>query len=294
MISKSPLLVFALAVISASAMRLSGHILRGTVGEDPVGTLSQDAFFKQWWPTGPTPEAKTVLKSGSDGWQGHGLQPWLEFPMWKAMERHVPQDATIMEIGARFGTTTCQAAQMQGNSGRLVVVEPDAEAHGALMANLKSHNCHARVMRGVLGSRPMAISGSGYGERTVDGANSTAAKKVPNFEWDAVEKASGMKFDTLVMDCEGCLEQVMDQIGPKLKSQINTFVLEGDFDCEFEGTPSQMKGECLSYEKTIDTMAKNGLKLVEKRNDCYYRGPPANGCPSGHPSVNFYVFGREA
>ena len=51
----------------------------------------------------------------------------------------------MLEVGSRFGTTTCEIAVMQNNSANLVAVEPDhtvwaaGEVSGALSLILCSH-----------------------------------------------------------------------------------------------------------------------------------------------------------
>jgi len=275
----------ALVLALALAFTLSANALTLRDRTEPVSKLREDAFFKQWWPTGETPDAKPVLNTGCDGWKGKGFRCYIEYPIWEMVQKHVPKDATIMEIGARFGTTTCDAAHRQGNSGRLLAVEPDASVEGDLMANLKSHDCHARVLRGVVSSRPLVLQMENYDSVSNTANSSAGGVVVPNFEWDAVEKASGLKFDALIVDCEGCFGQMVEEYGPKFR-QVNVVVLEGDRYDEGE------------YKKMADTMQENGLQLVEKKKECDVLIPKEHqcdfpGCKCGS-HVNLMVWRRGA
>jgi FkbM family methyltransferase len=128
-----------------------------------------------------------------------------------------------MEFGARFGTTTCEIAKKLRNSGRLVAVEPDQNVWPDLQANVESHSCNAHILRGVLSATPVRFEYSNYASRTAEvGASSGAdVVTVPNYLFDEVEQALGAKVDTLLIDCEGCAQHMMDQIGPKIQSQVN-------------------------------------------------------------------------
>jgi hypothetical protein len=50
-----------------------------------------------------------------------------------------PKDS-VLELGGRFGTTSCEIAVMQNNSGSLVVVEPDKSAWSSLLHNRQINN----------------------------------------------------------------------------------------------------------------------------------------------------------
>ena len=60
----------------------------------------------------------------------------------------VPEDSGVMEFGARFGTTTCEIANKQGNTGKLVSFEPDGSVLADLENNLENNNCKATVPAG--------------------------------------------------------------------------------------------------------------------------------------------------
>ena len=91
---------------------------------------------------------------------------------------------------------------------------------------------------------------------------------------EEVEEALGLKIDTLLIDCEGCAQQMMDQIGPKLRTQINLVLLEADMgndggDCQ---------KDCMDYKAFFAFLEECGVEMVDKFNDC---DRARHGAPEG-------------
>ena len=49
----------------------------------------------------------------------------MEFLTVEAVRRVIQPSDSVLEIGSRYGSTTCEVAVRQMNSGRVVAVEPD-------------------------------------------------------------------------------------------------------------------------------------------------------------------------
>jgi len=256
-------------LLASSALGLNVR-LRGQK-DASVAQLQQDDLFKMAWVPElkageKPPQARAADRECSD-WKG-GLLCHIENPEHALVRRWLPANATVMEFGARFGTTTCEIAKKLENSGRLVTVEPDDKVWTALEANVKTHQCHAHVLRGAVSSKPLFMLGSGYGGRSsLDTKNDMAshANKEPTFTFDEVEQASGLKFDTLLIDCEGCAQDMMDQIGPKIESQIKLVLLEADMPANIGGDCTH---HCMDYEKFFSFLQKNNFEKVDEFSDC--------------------------
>lgn len=239
----------------------------GDHGLPALERLRGDSLFLAAREPGPG-GARTVRDGGGCDFQGGGVHCSIEFPEHKLVRDWIPKHAVVMELGARYGTTTCEIAKQLGNSGRLVAVEPDAYAWDALASNLDSHNCHAHVLRGTVGSQPLFVGGhTGYGLRTQSASSAGAEARgffTQNFRIDEVEEALGLKIDTLLVDCEGCVALMLDDLAPKIRSgQINLVLLEADGAIEKDCT-----GECVDYEKLFTLLRDSGLEMVDKFNDC--------------------------
>merc|ERR1719159_47409 len=99
-----------------------------------------------WAPGGS--RAKTIA-DGCGSFEGYGFDCYIESPEHALVQKWIPATASVMEFGARFGTTTCKIAEQISNSGKLVSVEPDHTVWDSLESNIKLHNCRAHVLRGV-------------------------------------------------------------------------------------------------------------------------------------------------
>jgi FkbM family methyltransferase len=251
-----------------------------------VSDLQSDPLFKISWSSAPGGVAH-VAAENCDSFAGNGFACFIESPEHALVHKWIPSNATVLEFGARFGTTTCEIAKKLGNSGRLVTVEPDNFVWRDLEQNIKSHNCHAHVLRGAISASPIRMLSSGYGGRS--DASNLRGGGVPTFKFDEVEQASGLKFDTLLIDCEGCAQDMMDQIGPKIQSQINLIVIEADMP----DTGGDCTSHCMNYKKFFDFLKQSGFAQVDEFNDC---DRSRSGAPEGTWCggwINHYAFRRQ-
>ena len=67
---------------------------------------------------------------------------YIEHLTHEAVRRSIQPSDSVLEVGSRFGTTSCEVAVMQNNSGNLVAVEPDhivwAMAEVTIFSKLRS------------------------------------------------------------------------------------------------------------------------------------------------------------
>ena len=88
----------------------------------------------------------------------------IEVDEWVAVEALVTPNQTVLELGARYGTTSCWLSHATNNSGRVVSVEPDVRAHGLLQHNRRQHRCNFGIVRGTIAmEKPLALHHSPYG-----------------------------------------------------------------------------------------------------------------------------------
>ena len=96
---------------------------------DPADPLSCNFFMENW---------NTALCAAE--WDMHLL-----------VQQLVKPSDTVLELGGRYATTSCAIAATLGNSGRLVVVEPDPSVWAVHEFNKISHNCKSFSVFGALG-----------------------------------------------------------------------------------------------------------------------------------------------
>jgi len=264
----------AFVVLACPAVALKGRMRRGHPDE-----LAKDPMFHMnWLPAakeGMSAEAHVGAEDNCKSWQGNPIC-FIEAPEWTLAKKWIPANASVMEFGARFGTTTCEISKKLENSGRMVTIEPDPMVWGYLENNVKQHNCHSHVLRGAISSTPLRMLGSGYGGRSETGKNLRVGSgeiSIPTFSFDEVQKAVGFKIDTLLIDCEGCAQDMMDQIGPAIREQIQLIVIEADMP----DVGGDCTKHCMNYPKFFKFLTDSGFQQVDKFNDCDHArsGAPA-------------------
>lgn len=166
----------------------------------------------------------------------------MEWDLWTIVAALVTPSHNVLELGARYGTVSCFLAAATNNSGRVVAVEPDPSAHGDLLFNRHAHQCNYHAVLGSVGNHAMThirLPGKlsqGYahalGIASTDEhgrpTNGRRGLMVPNIRVPDLERSLGWAFDAAVVDCEGCLEQVLLNGTPPLAHQLRLLIIEQD------------------------------------------------------------------
>lgn len=154
----------------------------------------------------------------------------MEWDEWQLVNGLVTPQDTVLELGGRFGTTSCVIARRTGNTGNVVSVEPDRSVHRTLLANRDRHNCSFAVVKGVVGDTPLALSREfgHYATQTRD-AKPGERGALPTIDVVSLEQRIGRPFTTLLIDCEGCIEQFFKSASNrKLLQQVRLILMEED------------------------------------------------------------------
>jgi hypothetical protein len=185
------------------------------------------------------------------------------------VKRWFKSSDVILETGARFGTTSCGIAEVQGNSGNLISVEPDQRSWHALTFNRHTHNCNFWLVQGVISDVPVTVATKGYATRTkrvLEPYNHTRSER-ESFTFEEIQTITGLQLTALMIDCEGCIETLFLGNGNKtlneLLQHVNTIILEGDMPI---GAPD-CSANCVNYSAWHERFELAGLKLVEKMQE---------------------------
>lgn len=162
----------------------------------------------------------------------------MEWDMWMMVNAFISPADTVIEFGARYGTTSCVIAAATNNSGRVVSVEPDVSAHSDLIFNRLSHWCNFHIFLGTVSASPMMHIGHGklangyaYAMAPISNKSEHMASALPNVHHRVVERAIGSRFNVAVVDCEGCVEHVLfneKHHEPALVQQLDLILMEHD------------------------------------------------------------------
>lgn len=163
-------------------------------------------------------------------------------------ENYLTSECVVLELGARYGTVSCIINKKVG--ANMVVVEPDVRVQDALEKNMKANGCDFNIIKGVISRVPLELtqinSYDGYGATTVK----SEVSSIPNFTLEKIESNYNLVFNTLVADCEGFLEQFLDE-NPKLYNQLSLILFEKDYP-----------NKC-NYEKIEHTLRANGFTCLD-------------------------------
>ncbi len=153
----------------------------------------------------------------------------IEWDEWVMVRALVTPEHTVLEVGARFGTTSCMLAAATNNTGRVISVEPDYKVHRYLLANRDAHCCAFHVVQGTVATRPLVLNRAsrGYNQRTRPASPnaSSASGALPNFDVAQVERAVGHRINAALIDCEGCMDYVLSD---DLLSRLELLLIEED------------------------------------------------------------------
>jgi FkbM family methyltransferase len=175
----------------------------------------------------------------------------IETNSTRTAQKWIPPKSTVLEIGARYGRVSCAIAEAQNQSGLVLSVEPDYVVLRALEGNVARHKCNVRVLYGVIGTTSVQVihdGPGGYGTRTLPISDQIAQSSARAWTLDQVQEFYGMKFDTAVIDCEGCLPTLLAE-NPGLVLQVNLLIIESHNDEE---------------DTAIQQLQTSGFQLVEE------------------------------
>ena len=164
-------------------------------------------------------------------------------------------NASVLEIGARFGQTTFSLGLLR-EKGKWTSVEADPGVWNALQGNLERKNCNFErfhLVKGVVGREAKSIEyvpflKQGYGTRTGNLSQSKNITTPPH----PLETLDG-PFDTLCIDCEGCFKSFLRE-NPELLRTVKLIIV----DIHNRAEEQQMVSLLTSGEwKKVDVRAKD-------------------------------------
>ena len=184
-----------------------------------------------------------------------------EEQLWVA--EHLPKDARVLELGARYGTVSCLVSAIVDEPTKHVAVEPDVFVLPALIYNKLTHSGKFHIVVGAISRHPVCLDYTcGYGNHLTQGQ-----PNIQTFTVEEIEKMYDVSFNCLIADCEGALEMFCRQ-NPELLTRLDTVIFEADCPqrCDYD------------YVKRV--LELNGLKHVVVGFQNVYKRLPDRADPS--------------
>lgn len=161
-----------------------------------------------------------------------------EFPEQCLAYKYIEPNSTVLELGARYGSVSCIINKKLLNKYNQVSVEPDSTVWIALEENIKRNGCSVNIHKGFVSTKTRGLYPFGYAATSFVDENSS----ILSVSVEDLEDYYDLKFDTLVADCEGFLEEFFDE-HPQLYDQLNTVIFEADYPnkCNYEKIRTNLK-----------------------------------------------------
>ena len=183
----------------------------------------------------------------------------------------IPRDATVLELGARYGTVSCIINRVLNNPEAHLAVEPDLDVTSALTDNRNRTGCKFKIWPGAISNSPLQISLCGYRSMTLP---TEGPGNIQVVSLSQAEQKFGLKFDTLVADCEGSIGKFLDDYDV---SSFRVIILEKD-----------MPQHC-DYQKVDEILKDKGFIVIKEELNVVYRTVYANTTSLGYKILNHSV-----
>ena len=148
-----------------------------------------------------------------------------ELPEQKMAVRYLRGQEKVLEIGGNIGRNSLVIASILENPNNLVTLESDVNISKQLSENRDLNNIKFYIESSALSKRKLIQNGW-------DTKPSETLE--PNFNWvntitlEQLKTKYNIKFDTLVLDCEGAFYYILMDM-PEILDNINLIIMENDY-----------------------------------------------------------------
>ncbi len=176
----------------------------------------------------------------------------MEVDEQELCNKYIPSNAQVLELGARYGTVSYVINSKLDDPTKHVAVEPDVTVIAALIHNKLVNRSKYNIVVGAVSRKPLQFNIlafnelGGYGNFTTP---TESTSHVETFTVEELEKRYDVTFNCLVADCEGFLEQFLDE-NPDFPNKLNTVIFESD------------SPERCNYTRVKEIFTRAGLKPV--------------------------------
>ncbi len=162
-------------------------------------------------------------------------------------EHFISEDDCVLELGARYGSVSIITNKKIKNKKNHIVVEPDETVWESLEKNKQKYGCQFEIVKGIISnSDRFNMKYEGYSSHVVE-SDTGSVKNYPleNFNYN---------FNVLIADCEGGLENFLDEYS-FLYNQLTKVLMEED------------KDDVCNYKKIKVNLMKRGFVKVFEHGD---------------------------
>jgi FkbM family methyltransferase len=218
-------------------------------GVKAVSGLYFDCFcqgrYKTEGLTFDIPREQTTLRL-----RGRFAADTYEWPERVLIRRHLPSNATLLELGGCIGVVSCIANRCLEMPRAHVVVEANPKLIPILQRNRDANGAEFAIEHAAVSRKPVRLAV----DQNMD--SSRAASKgipVPIITLEALQEKHGLTFDAIAMDIEGAETAFLDE-NPDALSRIRFLMIE--FHPDIVGKDS--------LQRLRNLLQKTGLRRQDK------------------------------
>ena len=172
------------------------------------------------------------------------------------VRKYLPRNASVLELGARYGTVSCTISEILEDPTRHVAVDPDTSVIEALEKNRNMNGGKFHIFNGVVSENGFSIKCTDsklefaeYGTYTVK----SDSPNIDNISLKDLQMKYNLEFDYLVADCEGFLYDFIKE-NEWFLDQITGIIYEQD------GTP--WEAMVLKYRELDDIFKRHNFEII--------------------------------
>jgi FkbM family methyltransferase len=146
----------------------------------------------------------------------------------KVLHKHILPDSVVLELGAKYGFTSCAINTILDNSLNQVSIEPDPTVFPAFEINMNINKCKINAIKGVISTKNTKLNKLKKLKNRIVTIDSTT-ENIKTYSLEQIEELHGLKFTTLVADCNGALQKFFEE-NSILYTQLNTVIFNKTFN----------------------------------------------------------------
>jgi len=131
----------------------------------------------------------------------------------------------VLEIGSNIGRNTLVISNIIKDPTQLVTLESDKDIAKQLLENKELNNINFHIENSALSKRKLIQRGW---ETITSDVLLDGYKEVNTITLEELNKKYNIKFDTLVLDCEGAFYYILMDM-PEILDNINLIIMENDY-----------------------------------------------------------------
>jgi FkbM family methyltransferase len=161
--------------------------------------------------------------------------------------KYVEPDDCVIELGGRYGVSSYCIQNKLKNKELHLIIEPDKSIITTLHKNIKNNSMQSTVFNGLISKNNKCLKQQGLGTFSYN-------CKKSNIEIKSIYDVElGCRFNTMVIDCEGCFIDVFKDFKNYILQNITKIIIETDKNIYMS-----------TYNEIFEVLINNNFKIVDK------------------------------